>query len=86
MTKNKITKFPITERQRIRNIQGGYAVPCEVSERWLSFDRTSANLKEGEFIGIDVMTMGENYKAKKLCSLIVTKENLMHVISKIKTR
>ena len=82
MTENKIKKFPITERQRIKNIQGNLAVPCEVSERWITFDRSSS----GGFIGIDVMTMRENYKSKKLCSLIIKIENLMEVISKIDKR
>jgi hypothetical protein len=72
--KDKVTKFPISEYQRIRNMQGEFAVPCEVSGRWLLFSRTSSMLREGEFIGVDIMTMTENNKPKKLCGLFITRE------------
>lgn len=84
--KNKVTKFPITEYQRIRNMQGEFAVPCEVSDRWLLFGRTSSMLQAGEFISVDIMTMTENNKPKKICGLFITRENLMEVISKIKAK
>jgi hypothetical protein len=82
--KDKVTKFPITEYQRIRNMQGEFSVPCEVSERWLLFGRTSSMLREGEFISVDIMTMTENNNPKKLCGLFITRENLMEVLSNIK--
>jgi hypothetical protein len=82
--KDKVTKFPISEYQRIRNMQGEFAVPCEVSGRWLLFSRTSSMLREGEFIGVDIMTMTENNKPKKLCGLFITREKCMEVLSKIK--
>ena len=84
--KDKVTKIPISEYQRIRNMQGEFAVPCEVSERWLLFGRTSSMLREGEFIGVDIMTMTENNKPKKLCGLFITRENIMEVLSKIKVK
>jgi hypothetical protein len=83
MMKDKITKFPITEYQRMRNMQGKLSVPCEVSERWLLFDPTSSKLSKGEFISLKVMTIGQDDKPKKICSLIMTKENLLKVLSKI---
>ena len=84
--KDKVTKIPISEYQRIRNMQGEFAVSCEVSERWLLFGRTSSMLREGEFIGVDIMTMTENNKPKKLCGLFITRENIMEVLSKIKVK
>jgi len=86
MTKDNIKKFPITEYQRIRNMQGEFSVPCEISGRWISFDRTSTKLQEGDFISLNIMTMAENDKPKKLCSLIITRENIMEVISKIESK
>jgi hypothetical protein len=86
MTKGNLTKLPITDRQRIRNMQGEFSVPCEVSERWLSFGRTSDKLSSGEFIYMDVMTMGNNDKPRKICNLIITRENLLKVLSKIKAK
>jgi hypothetical protein len=84
MTKGNLTEFPITRWQRIRNLQGEFSVPCEVSERWLSFGCTSDKLSTGEFIYMDIMTMGNNEKKRKICSLIITRENLLNVLSKIK--
>ncbi len=84
--KDKVTKIPISEYQRIRNIQGEFAVPCEVSERWLLFGRTSSRLREGEVISVDIMTMTENNKPKKLCGLFITRENIIEVLSKIKVK
>ena len=86
MNKNKVTKIPITEHQRIRNIQGEYSVPCEISERWILFGKTSSKLKGGEFIFADIMTMSQNDKPRKICNLIITRENLLKVLSKIKAK
>jgi hypothetical protein len=82
--KEKVKQFPITEYQRIRNRQREFAVPCKVSDRWLVFDRSSSALQGGEFISLSVMTIGMNGSPKKLCSLIITRENLLEVLSKIK--
>ena len=101
MNKNKVTKIPITEHQRIRNIQGEYSVPCEISERWILFGKTSSKLKGGEFIFADIMTNTEEIpglkisvapskdpkcKPRKICNLIITRENLLKVLSKIKAK
>lgn len=84
--KQKVIKFPIPKSTRLRNLQGEFAVPCEVSERWLSLRSTCSHLHEGMFISLDVMTMGADDSPKKLCSLIVTRENLMEVLTRVKTK
>ena len=84
--KDKVTRFPITEYQRICNLQGKFSVPCEVSERWLAFDPISSNVQGGEFISLDIMTMNTDGQPKKLCGLIITRENLMEALSKVKPK
>lgn len=84
--KNNIIKFPISESQIFRNLRGEFAVPCEVSERWLAFDPTSSQLQSGEFLSLSVMTLATNGSKKKLCDLFITRENLLEVISKIKPK
>ena len=86
MTKNNLTKFPITDGQRIKNMQGEFSVPCEVSNRWISFGKTSSILKGGEFIFADIMTLANDDKPRKICNLIITRENLLKVLSKIKVK
>ena len=73
--------------QRLKNKLGRYAVPCQVSERWLQFPEQSSNMKQdGEWLCIDVMTRNQNDKARKLCELVVTKEDLLKVLESIKCK
>jgi hypothetical protein len=70
MMKGKVTRFPITEYRRIRNLQGDFSVPCEVSERWLAFDPSSSSLQGGEFISVDVMTMNTDGNPRNCVALL----------------
>lgn len=83
---SKITKFPIGGFTRRKNKLGKFAVTCQVSDRWLDFAPTSAELQSGEFITIDVRTGGYSGKDKerKLAQLIVTREDLMNVLERVK--
>jgi len=81
--KDRVKRFPISQRQRIRNLQGEFAVPCQISDRWLSFDAVSSQVGGGEFISLDVFTNPTGDSVKKLCQLVVTREDLLAVLDKI---
>jgi hypothetical protein len=55
-----------------------------VSGRWLQFSTGgSAKLTEGEYITMWVMTENSDDKDKKLCELIVTREDLQSALDLI---
>jgi len=77
---NKIIHIPISYKQRKLNQMGEGYVPCEVSSRWIQFPKEANE----NYIPIDIMTIGENEKPKKICEMIVSKENLIKAINSIK--
>ena len=81
----KITKFPITYSQRRKNINGPLCVECQVSGRTLQFHEQSHVCASGEFITIDVMAMQmeDDKPARKICELIVTKEDLLDALNHV---
>ena len=81
----KITKFPITRSERRKNMVGPLNVECLVSGRYLCFHEKSAVLQDGEFITVDVMAMqmDEDKPSKKICELIITREDLMNALKHI---
>jgi len=55
-----------------------------VTERWLQFSTEGwARLHEGEYITLWVMTRGADDQPKKLCKLIVTREDLLAALELI---
>lgn len=74
----KMVRFPISYSQRRKNSLGPLCVECQVSGRRLQFSPSSTVLSEGEFITVDVMTqsLSDDEPAKKICGLIVTREDL----------
>jgi hypothetical protein len=69
---------------RWREKHTDFAVPCIVSDRWLEFSQDgSGRTFEGEAIVLSVMTNGSDEKPRKLCELIVTREELLRVLSLI---
>ena len=82
---SKIVKFPVSYSQRIRNTMGKGYVPCEVSGRWIQFPEYSGGyFTEGEYIDIAVMTLDQNERPRKLCNLIVTREDLERALKNVK--
>lgn len=81
----KIKKFPISFSQRRKNLLGPLVVECQVSGRSLRFHKKSSLLQGGEFISVDVMAMqNESNKApRKICELIVTREDLLEALKNI---
>ena len=84
--KNKITKIPISYDTRLKNQLGKGAVPCLVSERWLKFSTESSLLQDGEYVSVDVMTKDKNDNQRKICELIIKKEDIVDAIQSIKPR
>lgn len=84
-----IRKFPITSWRRTQNRRGKRSVSCIVTERWLRFEEPDhQKLNIGTPISLDVMTdtydEDDNFiKSKKLCSLIVTVEQLHNLVDQI---
>jgi hypothetical protein len=64
-------------------------VLCEVSGRWLHFHPQSSKLTAGEYIHVDVMTSIETEsgsRERKLCTLVLTREDLMAALDKVSPR
>lgn len=69
---------------RWKGEHGDFAVPCMVSNRWLEFSRQGTKrFHDGEYIQLTVMTSDAQEKPKKLCGLIVTREDLLSVLDLI---
>lgn len=69
---------------RLKRKLGDFAVPCMITERWLQFStQGSQRLHEGEYIMLWVMTRGADDQPKKLCELIVTREDLLAALELI---
>lgn len=87
MDKN-IRKFPISGWKRTLNRRGKRSVSCIVSDRWLRFGEPDQQaLNTGTPLVLDVMTEtpdeNDEFKSKKLCSLIVTVEQLKKLMEEI---
>jgi hypothetical protein len=83
--KDRIRRMPISWHTRLKNELGKGAVPCLVSGRWLKFPSESGGFfKEGEYIVLNVMTTDANDKDRKLCELVVTREDLLDAINSVK--
>jgi hypothetical protein len=84
--KNKVVKIPISASQRWKNRFGRYGVPCMISQRWLQFSETSSAFADEEAICLDVMTIDSEDKPRKICELVVTREDLMKVLNSIQKK
>ena len=87
MDKN-IQRFPISGWKRTLNRRGKRRVSCIVSDRWLRFGEPDLQaLNIGTPILLDVMTEtpdeNDEFKSTKLCSLIVTVEQLKKLVKEI---
>jgi len=76
----------MTYKERKINEKGPGYVPCEVSGRWLQFpEKSGGNFQIGELMEVKVMTKGDSGNERLLCSLIITKEDLVRAINSVKT-
>ncbi|AKA70151.1 hypothetical protein [Clostridium scatologenes] len=83
MGDEKVVKIPIDYKQRKINEYGQGYVPCEVSNRWLQFADESNLCQGGEFIGVDVMTLGSDEQPKKICQLIINREDIIRALNSV---
>lgn len=78
-----ITKFPNHQQRRaLRNLKNGI-VACQVTGRWLQFPEKASDVGGQGFMAIDVMTPGSGEEPRKICELVLTKEDLLAMLSKI---
>ena len=80
-----IKYFPRGSERRERLNLRKYRVPCQISERWLQFPETAQALQGGDFMRINVMTVGSNDRDRKICELVLTKQDLMRMIEQVAT-
>jgi hypothetical protein len=77
---DKIIRYPFRVEAAKRENRKKRRVPCEVSERWLQFSQIN-HYQDADYIYVDVMTSGADGSGRKICQLIVTKEDLMSVLA-----
>lgn len=80
---DKIVRFPSgsNKRKRLKEREG--IIECEVSNRWLQFPEASDKLAYMEYICLDVMTQGPSGKDRKLCELILDKNQLLKMLNEL---
>ncbi len=77
----KVVRFPSSYKM-LRKKLGSRLVECQISGRWLQFPEKSAGqFRGGEFIPLSVMTLDSNEEPRKLCEMVVTKEDLLKAIN-----
>jgi len=85
MDSGDVSPPPVYDFQRQKNKAGRHAAICIVSGRWLQFpERGGGPIQLGEPLQIGVMTKDRNGNDKKLCELIVTREDLLRAIAAVK--
>ena len=60
-------------------------IECEVSGRWLQFPKASHKTPNMNYIVLDVMTIGESDKERKLCELIFDRQQLEKILAELPT-
>ena len=70
--------------ERLHEERGDFVVPCRVSMRWLEFSTSgSAQLRDGEYLQLWVMTRGGDDEPRRICELVITREELKSVLDLI---
>jgi hypothetical protein len=82
MDSDNVIPFPIKYHPSKKDT-AGQPVRCIVSGRWLQFFQGSCHLEEGEAIFLHVMTEGANGKDRRICELIVTRQELLRAIAAV---
>ncbi len=80
MSKN-IVRFPRRSGDRKRLEVKDGRLSCEVSERWIKFPSASDKFDDIEYLSLDVMTRGSNEKDRKVCELIIDKQQLLKMLA-----
>lgn len=83
--KQKPEPTPVNAHKATARKLGARYVPCMVSGRYLEFPNKSAgHFGGGEFIPITVMTINEDDQHKKICELVLTREELLAALANCK--
>ncbi|NPT44860.1 hypothetical protein GNZ12_26795 [Paraburkholderia sp. 1N] len=80
---DNIRRFPRPTANRKRLDLNTGMVRCEVSSRWLQFPDTATAFTSGTLMCIDVMTLGEDDQPRKLCELVLSKEDLIAMLDRV---
>ncbi|MFJ1470086.1 hypothetical protein [Massilia orientalis] len=80
-------KYPsLYERVHLAKLMEG-RVDCAVSGRWLQFPATAQEVEMGgctqELMFVSVMTTNEDHKDRKLCELVLAREDLLHILNRM---
>lgn len=70
------------ERRRRANLNEA-KVACQVSKRWLQFPAQAHEFRDGTFLAVDVMTADSEGKPRKLCELVLVKEDLLELLASV---
>ena len=82
-----VTRFPINSDKRRKNSLGKYAVPCQVTDRFIRFHEESVGPSGArELLVLDVMTGGYDDLGKKICQLIVSRGDLEEALARVKPK
>lgn len=82
MSKN-IVQFPkrSEDKKRLEAKEG--KLRCEVSDRWIKFPSASEKSDDVEYLLLDIMTVGSNEKDRKICEIIVDKQQLLKMLAEL---
>lgn len=83
---SRVIKFPISSFKRVQNSRGPCSVSCILSNRWIKFADTSTPLYEGDAVFLDVMTQDYNGKDRKICSLCVSRSEMLNALNVVKKK
>ena len=74
----KVDPLPINPYKAIQRSLGARFVPCMVSGRYLEFPlKSGGKFQGGEFIPIKLMTVGDSNQPRKICELVLTREQIL---------
>ncbi len=80
---DKIIRFPGAHLHGKRNDKRQGIVRCQVSDRWLQMPEHAHEFADGTYLSIDVMTDKGEGKPRKLCELVLLKEDILAVLAAI---
>ncbi|PUA29473.1 MAG: hypothetical protein B0W54_02475 [Cellvibrio sp. 79] len=80
MNDGVVTRFPYSPDRTKRLNLIKRIVPCQVSGRWLQFPEALHCQPDGTYMLINVMTDNGEGKERKLCELVLYKEDLEAIL------
>ena len=82
----KIHRLPGMGKRRRRIDLGKRIARCHVSSRWLQFPEHARQLDEGALMLVNVMTNAGDGKPRKICELVLSHEDLVHILQRMQIR